>query len=119
MSSDDLRYLTELRDRVGVARDALNDELKKVPADFTKIAVYERQIVHLLEEIKTRGTDGEVLTWRSTPSKLSLAIYNRDPTRPGAAAHSTSSHSSSLSSLQHMPGMFTRCHNTNIAILFE
>ncbi|KAL3150037.1 hypothetical protein ABBQ38_013389 [Trebouxia sp. C0009 RCD-2024] len=49
-------YLTELRQRLRVTRDRLNEELRKVPVDYTKTAIYERQIVLLLEEAKMCNT---------------------------------------------------------------
>lgn len=66
-------YLTELRQRLRVTRDRLNEELRKVPVDYTKTAIYERQIVLLLEEAKMcNTTEGELLlSCRSSFSKMS------------------------------------------------
>lgn len=75
-------YLTELRGQLRVTRDRLDEELKQVPPDYTKTANYERQIAHLLEEVKTCITiEGDLLLsccssfsktscLRSTPNSL-------------------------------------------------
>ena len=46
-------YLTELRRRLRATGDRLDDELKHVLPDYTKTAIYERQLARLLEEMKT------------------------------------------------------------------
>jgi len=69
-------YLTELRGRLSAARNKLDDELENVPVDFTKTAIYERQIEYLLQEVKMYSTsEGElVLSCCSSPSKLNWLI---------------------------------------------
>lgn len=51
-------YLTELRQRLGVARDRLDEELRTVPVDYTKAAFYERQIQDMREDIRSCSTSG-------------------------------------------------------------
>lgn len=53
-------YLTELRRRLGVSRDRLYEELRNVPVDHIKTAIYERQIAHLLEEMKLCSTSEDL-----------------------------------------------------------
>ena len=51
-------YLTELRQRLGVTRDRLDEELRKVPVDYSKAAFYELQIKDLREDIRLCSTSG-------------------------------------------------------------
>ena len=51
-------YLTELRQRLGVARDRLHEELAKVPVDYTKAAFYQQEVKDLREDIRLCSTNG-------------------------------------------------------------
>jgi len=52
----------ELQADLTAARNKVNLELDKVPIDYAKIGVYERQIDNLIQEIQTYSrTTGELL----------------------------------------------------------
>ena len=52
----------ELQANLTAARNKVNLELDKVPIDYAKIGVYERQIDNLTQEIQTHSrTTGELL----------------------------------------------------------
>ena len=65
-------YLTELRQRLGVARDRLDEELRTVPVDYTKAAFYERQIQDLREDIRSCSTSGGEMLQQLQPVELSV-----------------------------------------------
>jgi len=52
----------ELQANLTAARNKVNLELDKVPIDYAKIGVYERQIANLTQETQTHSrTTGELL----------------------------------------------------------
>ncbi|KAA6429824.1 MAG: hypothetical protein FRX49_00256 [Trebouxia sp. A1-2] len=53
-------YLIELRQRLGVARDRLHEELAKVPVDYTKAAFYQQEVKDLREDIRLCSTTGDL-----------------------------------------------------------
>ncbi len=54
-------YLDDLRGRLTAVRNKLDDELEKVPVDYTKIAEFKWQIENLTDELKLYNpTTGEL-----------------------------------------------------------
>ena len=71
-------YLTELRQRLGVTRDRLDEELRKVPVDYTKAALYERQIEDLREDLRSCSTSGgELLLSYCSSFSQTLSVQHR------------------------------------------
>jgi hypothetical protein len=65
----------QLRDRLDVIRGEMDLAMKQVPIEYAKIAVYERQIDNLTEELKTcSSTTGELL--RKTTTGADVCAVN-------------------------------------------